>query len=47
MKIIVLDRENEQTLLRLGLLPAQQLPPVERQRGHFVADLYRRQGGKA
>jgi hypothetical protein len=46
MKIIVLDRENEQTLLRLGLLPADQLPPAQRQQGHFVADLYRRQGGK-
>jgi flagellar biosynthesis/type III secretory pathway chaperone len=44
MKIIVLDRENEQALLRRGLVPARQLPSVNRQRPHFVADLYRRQG---
>jgi hypothetical protein len=44
MKIIVLDRENEQALLRRGLVPPRQLPPVNRQRPHFVADLYRRQG---
>ena len=44
MKIIVLDRENEQTLLRRGLVPAHELPSVNRQRPHFVADLYRRQG---
>jgi superoxide dismutase len=44
MKILVLDRENEQTLLRRGLVPARQLPPVNRQRPHYVADLYRRTG---
>ena len=44
MKIIVLDRENEQGLLRRGLVPARELPSVNRQRPHFVADLYRRQG---
>jgi hypothetical protein len=43
MKIIVLDRENEQALLRKGLVPARHLPPANRQRPHFVADLYRRQ----
>jgi hypothetical protein len=43
MKIIVLDRENEQGLLRRGLLPAHHLPPAARQRPHFVAGLYRRQ----
>lgn len=43
MKVIVLDRENEQALLRRGLVPARQLPSVNRQRPHFVADLYRRQ----
>jgi hypothetical protein len=45
MKIVVLDRENEQILLRRGLLPPQHLPPAQRQRAHFVADLYR-QGAK-
>lgn len=43
MKIIVLDRENEQALLRKGLVPARHLPPANRQRPHYVADLYRRQ----
>lgn len=44
MKIIVLDRENEQALLRKGLVPPQHQPPAQRQRPHYVADLYRRQG---
>jgi hypothetical protein len=44
MKIILLDRENEQSLLRRGLIPAGDLPSVNRQRPHFVAELYRRQG---
>jgi DNA-directed RNA polymerase subunit H (RpoH/RPB5) len=44
MKIIVLDRENEQALLRQGLVPPRQLPAANRQRPHFVADMYRRQG---
>lgn len=45
MRIIVLDRENEQTLLRKGMVPAKHLPPVNRNRPHYVADLYRRGGG--
>ena len=44
MKIIVLDRENEQALLRRGLVPPREIPSANRQRPHFVADLYRRQG---
>ena len=44
MKIIVLDRANEQVLLRKGLVPARHLPPVNRQRPHYVADLYRSRG---
>jgi hypothetical protein len=43
MKIIVLDRENEQALLRRGLVPPQHLPPAQRQRPHFVAALYQRE----
>jgi hypothetical protein len=43
MKIIVLDRENEQVLLRKGLVPARHLPSANRQRPHYVAGLYRRQ----
>ena len=46
MRILVLDRDNEQQLLRRGLVPPKHLPPVERQRPHFVADLYKRQGGR-
>jgi hypothetical protein len=42
LKILVLDRENEQGLLRRGLLPANRLPAAQRQRPHFVAELYRR-----
>ena len=45
MKIVLLDRDNEQVLLRRGLIPATQLPSVNRQRPHFVAELYRRGGG--
>lgn len=41
MKVVVLDRENEQALLRRGLVPPPQLPAAQRQRPHFVADLYR------
>jgi flagellar biosynthesis/type III secretory pathway chaperone len=44
MKIIMLDRENEQSLLRRGLVPPRDIPSANRQRPHFVADLYRRQG---
>ena len=45
MKIIVLDRENEQTLLRKGLVPPKHLPSAKRNQPHYVADLYRRGGG--
>jgi hypothetical protein len=44
MKIIVLDRENEQTLLRKGLVPPRHLPSAKRNQPHYVADLYRRGG---
>ena len=42
MKIIVLDRENEQLLLRRGLIPLGQLPASARQRPHAVAEQYLR-----
>jgi hypothetical protein len=45
-KVLVMDRENEQLLLRRGLLPPNKLPPAQQQRPHFVADLYRRNIGK-
>ena len=40
MRVLVLDRENEQALLRRGLLPARSLPPVEQSHPHCVARLY-------
>lgn len=40
MKLIVLDRENEQALLRRGLLPPGQLPSAQRQRPQLVAAQY-------
>jgi hypothetical protein len=41
MKTIVLDRENEQLLLRHQMVPANRLPPANRQNPHFVARLYK------
>lgn len=46
MKILMLDRQNEQALLRHGLVPPRELPSVNRQRPHFVADLYRQRTGR-
>ncbi len=42
MRVILLDRENEQGLLRRGLIPPREIPPAQQQRPHFVANLYRR-----
>jgi hypothetical protein len=42
MKVLLLDRENQQALLRHGLVPARQLPPTAAQQPHCVADIYRR-----
>jgi len=42
LKIIMLDRENEQTLLRRGFGPVKEREPAIRQQPHFVAGLYRR-----
>ena len=41
-RLLLLDRENQQEMLRRGLLPATQLPPAASQRPNFVANLYRR-----
>lgn len=46
MKVIVVDRENERSLLRRGMVPAQHLPPAQRQQSNFVSELYRRQSGR-
>lgn len=42
MRVILLDRENEQGLLRRGLIPPRDLAAAARQPAHFVSDLYRR-----
>jgi hypothetical protein len=42
MRVLVLDRENEQGLLRRGLLPPQSIPAAERERPGFVAGIYQR-----
>lgn len=47
MKIILQDRENEPAPLRCRLVPPEHLPAANRQRPHFVADMYRRQSGSA
>lgn len=40
-KVMLYDRENEQLLLRRGLVPATHIPSVNRQRPNYVAGLYR------
>ena len=42
MKILVLDRDNEQAMLRKGLVPARHVPAASRQRPHFVSSIYQR-----
>ena len=41
MKIVSLDRENEQLMLRNKLVPPGQLPPAERQNPSLVAKIYK------
>ncbi len=42
VKILVLDRENQQALLRRGLVPAQYMPSFTSQPPHHAAQVYRR-----
>jgi flagellar biosynthesis/type III secretory pathway chaperone len=44
MRILLLERENEQSWARRGLAPQREVSPETSPRPHFVADLYRRQG---
>lgn len=44
MRVLVLDRENEQNLLRRGLLPTAALPRAEQAQPNFVTRLYQRHG---
>jgi hypothetical protein len=46
MRILVLDRENEQTLLRQGLVPLRHVPSANKQRPHFVASIYQRNAAR-
>lgn len=41
-RILLLDRENQQSLLRQGLVPIQHLPPAAAQQPHFVAKMYQK-----
>ncbi len=43
MKIVSLDRENEQLLLRHKLVPANHLPPAQRQNPNLIAQMYKKQ----
>jgi hypothetical protein len=45
MKTIALGRENERTRLVHGLMPPRHLPSHHQERPHFVAEVYRRNGG--
>jgi hypothetical protein len=42
MKVLLFDHENQQAMLRRGLVPAQHLPPAAVQQPHHVARLYQR-----
>jgi hypothetical protein len=41
-RVILLDRENQQAMLKRGLVPVKHLPSTAVQPPHYVADLYRR-----
>lgn len=42
MRVLVIGRENEENLLRRGLLPARSLPRAEQSQPNFVALTYQR-----
>jgi hypothetical protein len=42
MRVLLLDRENQQAMLRRGLVPANHLPAAIVPKPNYVADLYRR-----
>jgi hypothetical protein len=42
MKLLLLDRENQQALLRRGLVPPRHLPAAAVQQPNFVANVYKR-----
>ncbi len=46
MKALLLDRENQQAMLRQGLVPTPHLPAAAAQRPHFVTGLYQRHSAR-
>ena len=44
MRVLVIERENEENLLRRGLVPARSLPRAEQSQPSFVARTYQRHG---
>lgn len=42
MRIMVLDRENQQAMLKRGLVPVQHIPAAMARQPHYVADIYRK-----
>jgi hypothetical protein len=43
MRVMVLDRENQQAMLKRGMVPIQHIPEAAAARQpHYVADLYRK-----
>jgi hypothetical protein len=42
MKILLLDRENQQAMLRRGLMPAQYVPASAAQRQNYITSVNRR-----
>jgi hypothetical protein len=42
MKVLLLDRENQQAMLRRGLVPAKHLSVVASRQPHYIAGLYQR-----
>jgi hypothetical protein len=42
MKLLSLDRENQQAMLRRGLMPAQFVPASATQKPNYVASIYQR-----
>jgi hypothetical protein len=42
VRILVLDRDNQQALLRRGLVPAQHVPAFASRPPHYAAQIYRR-----
>jgi hypothetical protein len=41
-RVILLDRENQQAMLKRGVVPVKHLPSTAVQQPHYVANLYRR-----